>query len=79
MNANVSIETKTTSATERSPKNGVDAGTGSQSATTQQIMRRRVEDQIRDRAYELYVQRGCRGGNALQDWLEAELELLANR
>jgi hypothetical protein len=27
------------------------------------------------RAYELYVQRGCRDGWALEDWLEAEREI----
>lgn len=28
------------------------------------------------RAYELYVQRGCREGHAEEDWLEAEREIL---
>jgi hypothetical protein len=30
---------------------------------------------IRDRAYEIYVQRGCKGGHADGDWLTAEAEL----
>ncbi|HEY6974248.1 MAG TPA: DUF2934 domain-containing protein [Nitrospiraceae bacterium] len=30
------------------------------------------------RAYELYVERGCRYGGALEDWLDAEREVLAN-
>ena len=38
-----------------------------------------IEDQIRDRAYSLYVQRGRIDGNPEKDWLDAELELLANR
>jgi hypothetical protein len=38
-----------------------------------------VEDQIRERAYELYLQRGSREGQAEQDWLDAEYEILANR
>jgi len=29
------------------------------------------------RAYELYVQRGYREGSALEDWLDAEREILA--
>jgi hypothetical protein len=29
------------------------------------------------RAYELYVERGYRDGNALEDWLDAEREVLA--
>ena len=37
------------------------------------------ESLIRERAYELYVQRGYRDGYAEQDWLDAELELLSNR
>ena len=28
------------------------------------------------RAYELYVQRGCREGSAQEDWLDAEREIL---
>jgi hypothetical protein len=31
---------------------------------------------INRRAYELYLQRGCREGHALDDWLEAEREIL---
>jgi hypothetical protein len=30
---------------------------------------------IRDRAYEIYVQRGRKGGHADSDWLTAEAEL----
>ena len=35
-----------------------------------------LEHAIRLRAYELYAQRGMAEGNAVQDWLEAEAELL---
>jgi hypothetical protein len=35
-----------------------------------------LEHAIRLRAYELYAQRGMVEGNAVQDWLEAEAELL---
>ena len=31
---------------------------------------------ISGRAYELYVQRGCRDGHAQEDWLDAEREIL---
>ena len=31
---------------------------------------------ITDRAYELYIERGYRHGRALDDWLEAEREIL---
>jgi hypothetical protein len=31
---------------------------------------------IRRRAYELYQQRGCMDGNDLDDWLQAESEVL---
>jgi Protein of unknown function (DUF2934) len=33
--------------------------------------------QIEKRAYELYSERGYRGGSALDDWLDAEREVLA--
>ena len=35
-----------------------------------------AEDKIRVRAYELYEQRGRIDGHALDDWLQAEAEIL---
>jgi len=35
-----------------------------------------VKARITDRAYELYAERGYRAGYALDDWLEAEREIL---
>jgi hypothetical protein len=35
-----------------------------------------IEDRIRNRAYDLYLQRGCLDGKALDDWLEAKAEVL---
>ena len=35
-----------------------------------------IEDQIRHRAYQLYEQRGTVDGFALDDWLQAEAEVL---
>jgi hypothetical protein len=34
-----------------------------------------VDDQIRLRAYELYMERGAQPNNDLEDWLRAEREL----
>lgn len=34
-------------------------------------------EQIRVRAYELYVERGCQHGYDRQDWLDAEAEIIA--
>jgi hypothetical protein len=36
-----------------------------------------VEEEIRRRAYELYMQRGCTPGQDHSDWVEAELEIMA--
>jgi hypothetical protein len=33
------------------------------------------EAQIQQRAYELFLQRGCEHGRDMEDWLEAEQEL----
>ena len=33
------------------------------------------EQEIRDRAYEIYLQRGAQPGCELEDWLQAEREL----
>lgn len=35
-----------------------------------------VHDEIRQRAYYLFLQKGCRKGHELEDWLAAERELL---
>ena len=35
-----------------------------------------IENRIRDRAYQLYEQRGSLDGFALDDWLQAEAEVL---
>ena len=35
-----------------------------------------TEEQIRYRAYELYTQRGCQDGYDMDDWLQAEYELV---
>ena len=39
----------------------------------------RLEQGIRVRAYELYEQRGKRDGHALDDWLQAEAELVGEK
>ncbi|MDR3748127.1 MAG: DUF2934 domain-containing protein [Acidobacteriota bacterium] len=36
------------------------------------------EESIRERAYELYLERGGGDGRAQEDWFAAESELLAN-
>lgn len=35
-----------------------------------------IEERIRTRAYQLYEQRGNRGGSAVEDWLQAESEIM---
>ena len=34
-----------------------------------------TDEQVRRRAYELYMEQGCPEGKALEHWLEAEAEL----
>jgi Protein of unknown function (DUF2934) len=38
-----------------------------------------VKEQIRQRAYQLYEERGRLDGNAMEDWLIAEQEVLGPR
>jgi hypothetical protein len=38
-----------------------------------------LEEQIRRRAYELYIRRGKQSGAELDDWLQAEEEILMAR
>lgn len=35
-----------------------------------------LRERIAKRAYELYLQRGCREGRAGEDWVDAEREIL---
>ncbi len=35
--------------------------------------------QVAQKAYEYYVQRGCKQGNELDDWLRAEAELSVSK
>jgi len=50
----------------------------SQTLTKDELQRRAVsENDVRLRAYELYLQRGSSPGNDVGDWLEAERELRA--
>ncbi len=38
-----------------------------------------MEEQVRQRAYEIYQERGGTGGTAESDWLQAETEVLGKR
>ncbi len=38
-----------------------------------------MQDEIRQRAYEIYEQRGRRDGHDLEDWLQSESEVVAKR
>ena len=38
-----------------------------------------VEEQIRKRAFEIFIQRGNQSGSELDDWLQAEREILIAR
>jgi len=37
------------------------------------------EDAIRRRAYEIFMARGANGGSPLEDWLQAEREIVTGR
>jgi hypothetical protein len=41
------------------------------------LLRTASEQEIRSRAYEIYLERGAQPGNELGDWLQAERELKA--
>jgi len=43
----------------------------------QLFAREPIEDRIRQGAHELYLQRGDGAGSELEDWLQAEREILA--
>ena len=35
-----------------------------------------THERIAARAYQIYIERGCQGGHELDDWLQAQYELL---
>lgn len=37
------------------------------------------QSRVAQRAFELYMQRGCQEGHAVEDWLEAEREILGRK
>ena len=43
------------------------------------LMDAEIEEQIRQRAYELYLERGGVDGNATDDWLQAKQEVLSSK
>jgi hypothetical protein len=42
-------------------------------------MERDIQQQIRERAYQLFEERGRENGHDLEDWLQAEIELLSEQ
>jgi hypothetical protein len=41
----------------------------------ERLLQSTQEQEIRDRAYEIYLQRGAQPGYEVEDWLQAEREL----
>jgi len=60
-------------------EDAIQADSSKSDEVVRKVLQRSIKEQIRDRAYELYVQRGCRDGFELEDWLDAEFEMHANR
>ena len=51
------------------------AETGTAAHETEGLVHSTREQEIRIRAYEIYLQRGGQPGSELEDWLQAEREL----
>ena len=48
-------------------------------STIAEQVSREQQEQVRSRAYELYEQRGRADGHDLDDWLQAESEIIQNK
>ncbi|MGE0470562.1 MAG: DUF2934 domain-containing protein [Nitrospira sp.] len=48
-----------------------------QTAIPEQILSDDLRERIAKRAYELYLDRGCQQGSDVEDWVDAEREILA--
>ena len=42
---------------------------------SERLLQSTLEQEIRDRAYEIYLQRGAQSGYEVEDWLQAEREV----
>lgn len=42
------------------------------------LTKEEINKKIEEKAYEIYLQRGCTPGNEEADWLEAEKEVMEN-
>ncbi len=65
---------------ERAVEKPQSATTGEVSLTIEldeQAAPKPIRDQIEHRAYAIYLERGCQDGFDVQDWLQAESELLS--
>jgi hypothetical protein len=47
-------------------------------ANREQLLHSSREQETRSRAYEIYLQRGGQPGSELEDWLQAERQLITN-
>ena len=75
----MSKKTTINRATPAKPATTSHVGAGSEEAGCSEQAARRAEVHrglVEERAYELYVQRGKQEGRALEDWLNAESQLL---
>jgi Protein of unknown function (DUF2934) len=68
----------------KTPRNGDSASRKSVAASRNQVpagqstaLPADIENEIRLRAYELYVERGCEPGHEEEDWITAEKEVAA--
>lgn len=66
---------RTTSSTTRSKKA---VSTSAQEKTVQPASTGNLEEAVRFRAYQLFLQRGARHGHDLEDWLRAEGEIVSH-
>lgn len=49
-----------------------------EAAISEQFMPDNLRERIAKRAYELYLERGCRPGCDVEDWVDAEREMLTS-
>jgi hypothetical protein len=66
---------KTTTAKAEIPSKAVSSVTSNVTTITTRAVD--IQDVIRNRAYELFEQRGCQHGAHVEDWLRAEREVLS--
>jgi Protein of unknown function (DUF2934) len=65
--------------TQVSPRKGKAIRRAPQTSEAPQVSEEQIQENVRERAYQLFLERGSEHGHHLEDWLRAEAEIRSIR